>query len=187
MIDYTRFLNQVSDNMQKAIEHTQRQFGTLHTGKASPQMLENVVVEVYGANMKLRDLASITTPDARTLRVQPWDKANLKAVEKGILLANLGINATIFGEFVHCPLPELSRERRQELTKLASGMAEEGKVSIRGCRRDAMDVLKNEKKLGTCSEDDVKKLEKEIQKLTDKFVEMVEKILDEKSKELTTL
>ena len=84
MIDYTRFLNQVSDNMQKAVEYTQRQFGTLHTGKASPQMLENVVVEVYGSNMKLRDLASITTPDARTLRVQPWDKANLKAVEKGI-------------------------------------------------------------------------------------------------------
>ena len=187
MLDFNRFLKQVGDNMQKSVDHTMRQFGTLHTGKASPQMLENVVVEVYGSNMRLKDIASITTPDARTLKVQPWDKANLKAIEKGILVANLGIHATIFGEFVHCPLPELSRERRQELAKLAGGMAEEGKVSIRGCRRDAMEIIKAEKKAGTCSEDDVKKLEKEIQKLTDKYIESVEKILEDKTKELTTL
>ena len=186
-MDFTRFLKQVEGNMQKSVDHTVRQFGTLHTGKASPQMLENVAIEVYGSNMRLKDVASITTPDARTLRVQPWDKANLKAIEKGILLANLGINAVIFGEFVHCPLPDLSRERRQELTKLASGMSEDGKVSVRGCRREAMEALKNEKKLGTCSEDDVKKLEKEIQKLTDKYIANIEKVLEEKTKELTTL
>ncbi len=187
MIDFTRFLKQVEAGMQKSIDHTLRQFGTLHTGKASPQMLENVVVEVYGSNMRLKDIASITTPDARTLKVQPWDKANLKAIEKGILLANLGINASIFGEFVHCPLPELSHERRMELAKLASGMSEEGKVSVRGCRREAMEVLREEKKAGTCSEDDVKKLEKEIQKLTDKYTDLIEKALADKSKELTSL
>ncbi len=187
MIDFSRFLKQVESNMQKSVDHTVHQFGTLHTGKASPQMLENVTIEVYGSNMRLKDVASITTPDARTLRVQPWDKSNLKAIEKGILLANLGINAAIFGEFVHCPLPDLSRERRQELAKLASGMSEEGKVSVRGCRREAMEVLKNEKKAGTCSEDDVKKLEKEIQKLTDKYIEMIEKVLEDKTKELTTI
>jgi ribosome recycling factor len=187
MVDFNRFLKQVGDNMQKSVDHTLRQFGTLHTGKASPQMLENVVIEVYGSNMRLKDIASITTPDARTLKVQPWDKSNLKAIEKGILIANLGIHATIFGEFVHCPLPELSRERRQELAKVAGGMAEEGKVSVRGCRRDAMEMVKAEKKAGTCTEDDVKKLEKEIQKLTDKYIESIEKILEDKTKELTTM
>lgn len=173
--------------MQKVVDYTMRQFGTLHTGKASPQMLENVVVEVYGSNMRLKDIASITTPDARTLRVQPWDKANLKPIEKGILLANLGINASIFGEFVHCPLPELSHERRLELVKLANGMAEEGKVGVRGCRREAMEAIKAGKKAGTHTEDDVKKLEKEVQKLTDKYVETIEKILDDKSKDLTKI
>lgn len=187
MVDFNHFLKQVGDNMQKSVDHTLRQFGTLHTGKASPQMLENVVIEVYGSNMRLKDIASITTPDARTLKVQPWDKSNLKAIEKGILIANLGIHATIFGEFVHCPLPELSRERRQELAKVAGGMAEEGKVSVRGCRRDAMEMVKAEKKAGTCTEDDVKKLEKEIQKLTDKYIESIEKILEDKTKELTTM
>lgn len=187
MVDFNHFLKQVGDNMQKSVDHTLRQFGTLHTGKASPQMLENVVIEVYGSNMRLKDIASITTPDARTLKVQPWDKSNLKAIEKGILIANLGIHATIFGEFVHCPLPELSRERRQELAKVAGGMAEEGKVSVRGCRRDAMEMVKAEKKAGSCTEDDVKKLEKEIQKLTDKYIESIEKILEDKTKELTTM
>lgn len=187
MIDFSRFLKQLGDNMQKSVDHTVRQFGTLHTGKASPQMLENVMIEVYGSNMRLKDVASITTPDARTLKVQPWDKANLKAIEKGIQLANLGFNASIFGESILCPLPDLSHERRMELVKLASGMSEEGKVSVRGCRRDAMETIKAEKKAGTCTEDDVKKLEKEIQKLTDKYIELIEKALSEKTKDLTSM
>ena len=176
-MDFNQILKPTEAAMQQATEHTQRQFGTLHTGKASPQMLENVFIEVYGSKMHLKDIASITTPDARTLRVQPWDKTNLKPIEKGILLANLGINASVMGESVHCPLPELSRERRAELVKLANGMAEDGKVSVRGCRREAMETVKNAKKAGTCTEDDVKKLEKEIQTLTDRYVKKIDAIV----------
>ena len=186
-MDFNAILKPAEIAMQQSVDHTQRQFGTLHTGKASPQMLENVLIEVYGSKMRLKDIASITTPDARTLRVQPWDKTNLKPIEKGILLANLGINASVMGESVHCPLPELSRERRAELVKLASGMAEEGKVSVRGCRRDALEKVKEMKKAGTCTEDDVKKLEKEIQTLTDRYVKKIDALLEEKSRELTAV
>jgi ribosome recycling factor len=186
-MDFHQLIKQVDGNMKKIVDHTVHQFGTLHTGKASPQMVESVNVEVYGSNMKLRDVASITTPDARTIHVQPWDKTNLKAIEKAILIANLGINAGIFGEVVRCPLPELSRERRQELVKVAHGMAEEGRINIRNCRREAMETIKEAKKSGMCSEDDAKKLEKEVQKTTDKFIASIEQYLNIKERELTAI
>ena len=173
--------------MQKAIEHTQHQMGTLHTGKADPQMLEGIKVEVYGSMMRLKDIASITTPDARSLRVQPWDKTNLKPIEKAILLANLGINASILGECVFCPLPDLSRERREELVKVANKIAEEGRVSVRNCRQEALKVVKAAKSEGTCTEDDVKRLEKEVQALTDRYIQKIEDLLAGKTKDLKAL
>lgn len=186
-MDFNVFIKQVKSGMQKAVDHTLHQFSTLHTGKATPQMVEGVTVEVYGSNMKLRDLASITTPDARTIHVQPWDKSNLKAIEKAIQVANLGINAGVFGEVVRCPIPELSRERRQELVKVAHGMAEDGRVNIRSCRRDAMDVVKKAQKSSICSEDEAKKWEKEVQKLTDSFIDAIDQHLKAKEKELTAV
>ena len=186
-MDSNQVLKQIGASMQKAVDHVVHQFGTLHTGKASPSMIENVTVEVYGTHMKLRDMASITTPDARTLHVQPWDKENLKAIEKAILIANLGIHASVFGAVVRCPLPELSRERRQELVKISREMAEEGRVNVRNCRREAMELIKNHKKEGVFSEDDAKKFEKEVQKLTDKHIELIEKQLALKEKDLTTI
>ena len=186
-MDFKLFSKKLEENMQKAIDRTLHQLGTLHTGKASPQMLDGVVVEVYGSNMKLRDIASITTPDARTIQVQPWDKTNLKAIEKAILKANWGITAAIFGEHVRCPLPELSRERRQELVKVANTMAEDGRVGIRNCRREGMEEIKNTKKLGACSEDDAKKFEKEVQKITDKYIDTLDQYIAAKEKELTTI
>lgn len=173
--------------MQKAIEHTQHQMGTLHTGKADPQMLEEIKVEVYGSMMRLKDIASITTPDARSLRVQPWDQTNLKPIEKAILLANLGINASILGECVFCPLPDLSRERREELVKVANKMAEEGRVSVRNCRQEALKIVKAAKSEGTCTEDDVKRLEKEVQALTDRYIQKIEDLLAGKTKDLKAL
>ena len=186
-MDFNLFVKRLENNMQKVIDRTLHQLGTLHTGKASPQMLDCVNVEVYGTSMKLHDIASITTPDARTIHVQPWDKSNLKAIEKAILKANLGINAAIFGEVVRCPLPELSRERRQELVKIANGLAEEGRIGIRNCRREGMEEIRDAKKMGTCSEDDAKKFEKEVQKITDRFIELLEKHIDSKEKALTTI
>ena len=183
-MDKNVFLKEMEKSMQQTLEHTLRQFGTLHTGKASTQMLENVLVEVYGSKMRLKDIATITTPDARSLRVQAWDQNNLKPIEKGILLANLGIHASVMGESVFCPLPELSGERRKELVKLAGGMAEEGKVSIRGCRHETLETIKAEKKAGVYTEDDEKRLGKEVQAITDRYVAKIDDILLEKTKEL---
>ena len=181
------FSKQLSASMQKAVEHTLHQFSTLHTGKANPQMVESVHVDVYGSAMRLKDIAAISTPDARTISVQPWDKSNLKAIEKAINAANLGINAAVFGDSVRCPIPELSRERRIELTKVASTMAEDGRVSIRSCRRDAMEAVKKAQKGSTISEDEAKLFEKEVQKLTDKFIKEIDQHLKAKEKELTSV
>ncbi len=158
------------------------QFSTLHTGKATPTIVENINVEVYGSMMKLKEIASISTPDARTLSIHPWDKSNLKAIEKAIQIANIGLNGAIFGDSVRCPVPELSRERREELVKVAHGMVEEGRVSVRNLRRETLETIKKVQK--SYSEDDVKHWEKDVQKLTDEFIADLTKHVEAKEKEL---
>lgn len=170
--------------MQKALEHTFNEFASLHTGKANPALVDSVTVEAYGSQMKLLECAAITTPDARTIRIEPWDKSILKAVEKGIQQANLGLNPVVDGHVVRCPIPELTKERRKELAKVASGQAEDGRVGVRAARRDAMDALKKAQKDGEITEDDLKRDEKEIQKLTDDFTKQINDALKEKEAEL---
>lgn len=172
--------------MQKALEHTLAEFNSLHTGKASPAMVEGVVVDVsaYGSSMPLRDIAAITTPDARTIAIQPWDKTVMKDVEKALQVANLGINPIVDGAIVRLNIPELSKERRQELAKVAHKHAEDGRISIRQARRNAMDALKTTEKDEHLSEDDVKRIEKDIQKATDDFVEKINQALTHKEEEL---
>ena len=173
--------------MEKAVEHTSHSLGTIHTGKASPSMVENITVEVYGANMRIREVAAITTPDPRMIVVQPWDKSALKSIEKAIQAANIGLNPVVDGAIVRCPIPELSRERRQDLVKVSHHMAEEGRVSIRTIRRDAIDLLKKTEKAGTISEDDLARLEKEVQHLTDKSNNDIAHLVEKKEKELTAV
>ena len=175
-------IKQTRTKMQKVLEHALHQFSTLHMGKATPTMVENINVEVYGSMMKLKEIASISTPDARTISIHPWDKSNLKAVEKAIQIANVGLNGTIFGDSVRCPVPELSRERRQELVKVAHGMVEEGRVSVRNLRRETLETIKKVQK--AYSEDDVKHWEKDVQKLTDEFIADLTKHIEAKEKEL---
>lgn len=170
--------------MAKATEHTLHEFSTLHTGKASPTMVENVMVDVYGSNMRLRDIAAITTPDSRLIQVQPWDKGAVKPIEKALQQANLGINPSIDGNIIRLPIPELSRERRQEMTKVCQRMAEDGRVSIRHARRDALDALKKLQKDGEVSEDELKRYEKEIQQITERTTQEVDQHLQNKEKEL---
>jgi len=172
--------------MQKAFEHTIAEFNSLHTGKASPAMVEGVVVDVsaYGSSMPLRDIAAITTPDARTIAIQPWDKTVMKDVEKALQLANLGINPVVDGAIVRLNIPELSKERRQEMVKVAHQHAEDGRVSVRQARRTAMDALKSTEKEENLSEDDVKRIEKDIQKATDDYVEKINQALAHKEEEL---
>lgn len=183
-MDLNQALAKARTDMQKVIAHTTQEFTTLHTGKASPSMVENIQVEVYGSMMRIRDIAAITTPDARLIQIQPWDKSSLKPIEKAIQVDKLGVNPVIHGDTVRCPLPELSRERRAEMAKAAATMGEEGRVRVRGVRREAMETVKKLQKDGAITEDDLKRVEKEIQTEHDKFIAEIGKLVAAKEQEL---
>lgn len=180
-------LQEMSQKMAKAVEHAINEFNALHTGKASPSMVENIMVEVYGSNMRLKEVAAITTPDSRLIQIQPWDKGAIKPIEKALQSANLGINPTIDSNVIRLPIPEMSRERRQEMVKVCQRMAEDTRVSIRHSRREALDTLKKQEKEGEVSEDDAKRIEKEVQQITDKNIREVEEHLQSKEKELMSV
>ncbi len=173
----------LQEDLNKSSEHTLHEFTTLHTGKANTSMAENVTVDVYGSSMKLRDIAAITTPDARTIQIQPWDKSSVAPIEKALIEANLGISPVVTGELIRLPIPELSGERREELCKMAQGMAEQGRIGARAARREALDVLKAAQKEGQ-SEDEVKRLEKEVQKEVDDAIARINTSLSAKEAEL---
>lgn len=173
--------------MKKAVDHTLHEFSTIHTGKASPAMVESVQVEAYGSMMPLKGCAAITTPDPRMIQVQPWDKGLLRAIEKALQMANIGVNPVVDGTLIRLPFPELSRERRQEFVKAAQRLAEEGRVAVRHVRRDAMEGAKKLKKDGKISEDDEKRLEKDVQTATDKAIKDIDSHLAHKEKDLLTV
>lgn len=177
-------IKEANAKMDKAVDYVLHEFSSIHTGKASPTMVESIKVEAYGSMVNIKEVAAITTPDARSIAIQPWDKSIINEVVKAIQKANVGLNPRVDGGLVRCPIPELSRERRQELVKTTHTMAEGGKVGIRAIRRDALDDLKKSQKAGAISEDDLKRLEKEIQTCTDKHIERITKHLGDKEKEL---
>lgn len=185
-MDIKKTINDGANGMKKAVDHTLHEFGTLHTGKASPAMVENIQVHVesYGMTQRLKDMAAITTPDARSIVITPFDKAVMDDIRKAIQAANLGINPVPQGGFLRCPIPELSGERRLELTKVATRMAEEGKVRVRNARRDCLEALKKGHKDKLVTDDDLKRSEKEVQTHTDRHVADIEKHLDAKISEL---
>lgn len=183
-MDIQAELKKCDESMKKAVEHVERDFETIHTGKASPSMVESVMVEAYGTNSRLRDIAAITTPDPSTIRVQPWDKSILKDVEKAILAANIGFTPVVMGEAVRCPVPALSGERRAELAKICHEMAETGRVRIRNLRREAIDAVKKMQKSGIATEDEAKKFEKDVQTLTDKNIALINSALEDKEADL---
>lgn len=180
-------LSNLEKKMQKALQFLSAEFGTIRTGRASTAMVENVSVEVYGSKMHLREMAAITAPDAKTICIMPWDRGTTKAIEKAILLANLGFTPIVDADRIRCNIPEMSRERRQEMVKMANAMAETGRVSIRGLRRETLDEFKALEKAKTISEDELKRADREIQKLTDRFIEEVNRILAAKEKELLSV
>lgn len=183
-MDISAEIRKASDAMAKAVQHVERDFEGVHTGKANPAMVENVMVEAYGTTSRLRDIAAITTPDSSTIRVQPWDKGILKDVEKAILAANIGFTPAVMGDAVRCPIPALSGERRAELAKICKEMAENGRVRIRTIRRDALDAAKKMKSSGAATEDELKKFEKDIQTATDKFIAAINESLEAKEADL---
>lgn len=173
-------LTDTQAKMKKAVDHTAHEFSSIHTGKATPAMVEGVMVEAYGSQMRLKECAAITTPDARMIVIQPWDISLLRHIEKAIQVANLGFNPVVDAKIVRVPLPEMSRERRQEFVKTAHKLAEEGKVQVRNIRRDMIETLKKAK----LSEDETKRLEKDIQTATDKAIKDIGDQLALKEKEL---
>jgi len=183
-MDPKKILADARTAMTKAVEFTLHEFSSLHTGKASPSMIESLIVQAYGSSMRLKEVAAITTPDARTIQVQPWDKGLLRDIEKALQVAKLGFNPLVQGDIIRCPMPELSRERRQELAKVAHTQAEEGRVRVRTARRDANEALKKGKTAGTVSEDDLKRSEKDVQTEHDKFIAEINKHLASKEADL---
>jgi len=175
-------LTDAQAKMKKAVDYTLYEFSAIHTGKATPAMVEGVMVEAYGSMMRLKECAAISTPDPRLIQVQPWDASLVKAVEKAIQAANLGFNPIVDGKLVRIPLPDMSRERREEFVKTAHRQAEEGRVHVRNGRRDALETLKKAK----LPEDESKRLEKDIQAATDKAIKDIETHLAHKEKELTS-
>src|SRR5579862_6763233 len=162
-------LLEAEEKMIKTEQVVINEFAGVRTGKASASLVENVIVEVYGSQMRIRELAGITTPEPRMLVVQPWDVNSLHPIEKAIQKANLGLNPTIQGKAIRIFFPELSQERRQEFVKIIRKMAEDGRVAIRHVRRDAMEQLKKHGHDSGTTEDDVKQAEKDLQKLTDQY------------------
>ncbi len=174
----------IKRRMDGALEALKREFGGLRTGRASTALLDNIQVECYGANMPLNQVASVNVPEPRLLTVQVWDNGNVKATEKAIQDAELGLNPQTEGNVIRVPIPELSEERREEMTKVAAKYAEQARVAIRNVRRDGMDSLKKMEKDGDISQDEQRGRGDDIQKMTDNHIKMVDELLEAKEQEI---
>jgi ribosome recycling factor len=181
------FLLEAEEKMLKTEQVVVSEFAGVRTGKASPALVENILVEVYGSQMRIRELAGITTPEPRTLAIQPWDANSVHPIEKAIQKANLGLTPSVQGKLIRIFFPELSQERRQEFVKIVRKMAEDGRVAIRHIRRDTMDQLKKHGHDSGITEDAEKQAEKEVQKLTDQYIAKIDTHLTTKEKEIMTV
>lgn len=185
MID--EILQVAEDKMGKTLAGLEEEYATIRAGRANPNVLSKVMVSYYGSPTPLAQVANVSVPEARLIQIQPWDKSMLKEIEKAINMSEIGINPTNDGTCVRLVFPELTQERREELTKDIKKKGEDAKVAIRNIRRDANDKVKKSEKDGEFTEDDVEQAEDKIQKLTDKFIEKVDKAIDEKTKEVMTV
>ena len=172
--------------MAGAVESLKGDLAGLRTGRANTSLLDPVVVEVYGSMMPLNQVATVSAPEPRMLAVQVWDKSNVTAVEKGIAHAGLGLNPSIDGQTLRLPIPDLTEERRKELAKLASSYAEKARIAIRNVRRDGMDMIKADENKKEIGEDDAKRLETEVQKMTDDHIAEADAAAEHKEKEILT-
>ena len=177
--------DEIKRRMEAAVEAVRHEFSGLRTGRASTAMLDTIMVEVYGSRMPILQVGSISVPEPRMLTVQVWDSGSVKAVEKAIRDANLGLNPQADGNLVRVPVPELNQDRRKELVKVAGQYAESGRVAVRNVRRDGMEALKKVK--DTMGEDENKKLGEEVQKLTDAHIQKIDTMLAEKEKDIMTV
>ena len=173
--------------MQKSFASYKNELESIRVGRANPAVLSKIQVEYYGTPTPLQQVATISVPDARTLLIQPWDNSILKSIQKAILASDLGINPQNDGRSLRLIFPQLTEERRMELTKQVKKYGEESKVVIRNVRRDAIDKFKKQQKASEITEDDYKQTEKDMQKMTDDFIKKIDGIVDDKNKELMEL
>src|SRR3954447_25246410 len=172
------------ERMTKSVESTRHEFGSVRTGRATPALLDRIMVEYYGTSTPLRQLATIGAPEARLLSIQPYDKGSIKAIEKAILESDVGLTPNNDGQLIRLQVPELNEERRRELVKVVRHIAEEGRVAIRNIRRDVMHDLRELKDSGETGEDDERRAESELQKLTDARVSELDEALKAKEAEI---
>lgn len=182
-VDFTDY----GKRMGKALEHLTEEFGAVRAGRANAKVLDRITVEYYGSETPLNGVATISTPDARTLVIQPWDTTLLKEIQKAIQASDLGINPQNDGKVIRLVFPQLTEERRKDLTKQVKKYAEEAKVAMRNIRRDGMDYVKKMKKNSEITEDDQKTAEKDLQDLLDKYTKQVDEALSVKEKELMSI
>lgn len=180
-------IKSVSTQMEESIQALQRSLVKLRTGRASTSLVDSVQVDYYGSPTPLSQVSNLTTPDARTIQVVPWEANLIGAIEKAILSANLGLNPQNDGKVIRIPLPPLTEERRKEMVKMVKKMGEETKISIRNHRRDANEQVKSQEKGKEISEDDSKKIQERIQKATDEKVSSVDTMIEAKEKEILTV
>ena len=177
-------LKAASHQMDKAVEALRREFASVRTGKASPALLDTVRVEAYGSHLPLNQVATVSAPEPRLLVVQPWDRGMLGPVEKAIQTSDLGLNPSNDGKIIRVPIPALTEERRKEYVRLLHKMAEEGRVSVRHARKEANDAIKRRQKDGDLSEDEARREQDEVQKLTDQHIKGIDELLQHKEAEV---
>jgi ribosome recycling factor len=180
-------INELKRRMQGALSVLKQELGGLRTGRASAHLLDPIQVEAYGQTMPINQLATVSVPQARMISVQVWDRSMVHAVEKAILAANLGLTPSTEGQVIHLRIPELNEERRRELVKVAHKYAETARVAVRHVRRDGMDVLKKLEKDHEISQDDHKRMDTEVQKVTDQSIHDIDQMLATKEKEIMTV
>ncbi len=175
------------DKMNKTLDNLMAEYGTIRAGRANPKVLDRIRVDYYGTPTPIQQVGNVSVPEPRMLLIQPWEKSLLKAIDKAILTSDLGINPTNDGSVIRLVFPELTEERRKELSKDVKKKGENAKVAIRNIRRDANDTFKKQEKASEISEDDLDELTEKVQKLTDKMIEKVEKAVEAKTKEIMTV
>ncbi len=180
-------LSEMKERMNKTIEATQRSFNTIRTGRASTSLLDRVMVDYYGSETPLKSLANLSTPDATTIMIQPYDKGSMGQIEKAISLSDIGLTPNNDGGLIRLYIPPLTKERRKEFVKTAGKLAEEGKVGLRNIRRDAIDEVRKQEKNSDISEDESRDLQDEIQKVTDSFSKKIDELLAIKEKDIMTV
>jgi ribosome recycling factor len=180
-------LADLKDRLQKSVEATQKSFNTIRTGRANSALLDRITVDYYGTETPLKSLANVSTPDATTITIQPYDKSSMGQIEKAISMSDLGLTPNNDGQVIRLNIPPLTSDRRQELVKLAGKLAEEGKVALRNIRRDAIDTVRKQEKNHEISEDEAKDLQDEIQKAIDQYTKKIEDLLAVKEKDISTV